>query len=159
MLVCIKNDNHSYLLKIPLDELDNIDITNKEEISEFLTKIKNKILPKNTKGTLYFDIYINEYYGMIIEVEKEDFSFFQNEIDIKIMFHLDSPILYKIDYFDIKKITKKNIDIYYYKNNTYLNIKHQLSLYQKQLLSELSTIVYNKEAYDIIINAIKLESK
>lgn len=153
MIVC-NNSYNNYVIKIPKDEI-KIDIYNKDDIGKLIKKIFSRIIKsEKLTGLVYLDIYVNELYGLIIKLERKNIVFFNEEIDIKITFNIDSTFLYEINYFDYLNLNIKG-DIYFYKKKYYLKID---SLDQKKYLKllEFSDIIYDN--IDEILNrGIKLE--
>ena len=79
------------------------------------------------KGYYDIDIYIDEAYGIIIEMKKENLEFdYDDQIDMRISIH-KQPFLYQIDDIYI------NNKIYKYKNKYYINkynIEHSIPIYK-----------------------------
>ena len=116
-MIIRKNDN-LYIIKIPKEKLKDFDIFNQDKIKELfqiiLTKIKEKY---SLNGLLETNVYVNEYYGMIIEINP--IYSYSDEIDMQIHFYLDTTFLNEINEFDLNKEN----DIYYYKNKYYTTYK------------------------------------
>lgn len=149
------DDNH-YLIKIYNDYLD-FDIYDHDEIKIFIEKIYNKILKKyNIKGLLTFNIFIDNMYGMIIEVEKNNGFIIKNLVDIKIKFNLNISFLYEVDYFYLLENNINNQNIYYYNSKYYLEIIREMDKKTYLNLLDNSFIMYNDEINNIIDNGIKL---
>lgn len=135
----IRKENNIYIIKIPKEELKNFNIFNKEEISYLFQKIIKKIKNKyKLEGLLDINIYINNNYGMIIEINP--LYEYQNRIDMKIHFHIDSIFMYEINNSEL--LTLK--DIYYYKKKYY-------SIYKNTVDSK---IIYKTE--EILKKGIKI---
>lgn len=142
MVYSIINKNKS-LLKIPRGLFDEIDIYDRDEIEEFVKIIIIRILrQKKIKGIVFLDIYIDLFYGMIIEIDNRDIDLLDNQIDIKITFHIDSSFLYEIDYFDVIDLNLKGHTIYYYENKFYLEINHDIDDKLLFYLLEAKEIIY-----------------
>lgn len=93
------------------NKLNESDYYNQEKISDLFKKIILKIKEKyNIKGLLDIDVYINKYYGMIIEIEVLYSEL--EEIDMRIHFHLDTIFLIETNDYNSK-------DLYYYENKYY----------------------------------------
>lgn len=149
------DDNH-YLIKIYNDYLD-FDIYDHDEIKIFIEKIYNKILKKyNIKGLLTFNMFIDNMYGMIIEVEKNNDFIIKNLVDIKIKFNLNISFLYEVDYFYLLENNINNQNIYYYNSKYYLEIIREMDKKTYLNLLDNSFIMYNDEINNIIDNGIKL---
>ena len=102
------------LVKIYKSYLNNFDIYDKEKIMDLFKGIFIKVKKKyNLSGLFDVDIYVNESYGMIIEIR--NVYFYDNESDIKIKVHLDSVFLIEIFNHEILDYD----EVYYYKDKFY----------------------------------------
>ena len=112
-MIITKLFKDTYQIKMP-NQI--IDIYNQVKVKELTKEIIKKINKKNKLyGLTYLEIYQDINYGTIIKVKNDKTIYYKkDEIEIKIIIHTDTPLLYKIDYFDIKKDYKNKI--YYYKN-------------------------------------------
>ena len=124
-LIIRKYDN-LYIVKLYKDKLNDIDIYDMDNISnlfrEVLVKLKEKY---GVRGYCFIEVFVNDYYGMIIEIDNKDI--YGDEIDIKIRFHIDTLFMNEIYNDEIDKYD----DCYLYKNKYYLdkiisNIQHSL---------------------------------
>lgn len=117
-------------------------------ISNYLKKILLKIKTKyqiNIYG--YYDvfIYVNEYYGIIIKLIREELeylSYYDKEIEMKIIV-LDNQFFYEIE--DIYKIKQEILDIsdiYLYNNQIYLELKSDINFTLYGYLIENSKVIY-----------------
>lgn len=149
-------DKNFYILKVFNKYLD-FDIYNHDEVKDFIYKLYDKILCKyNLKGFIIFDIYIDNNYGMIIEIKKEDNIFLDKLTDIKIKFNINISFLYEIDYFYLLEEEIKNQVVYYYRGKFYLEIVNDIESNKFIKILENSKIVYNQDINNIINNGIKL---
>lgn len=142
-----------YIIKLPNTK---IDIFNHDELEKIVQKIILKINKKyNINNCIHLELYIDNNYGIIIKLTDYKLPFIvNNEKNVKITIHVDAPFLYKIDYFDIdKKDEIKNI--YYYKNQFYLELNENIDKSDYLNLLELSEIIY-EDSFDIIDKGIKI---
>ncbi len=148
-------ENNNYLIKMPSI---NIDVYDREELAKITEKIYKKIIKKKKLNNLIIlDFYINKNYGTIIILKNyAKFLNISDEIEVKITIHTDTPFLYKMDYFDIKNNNLEKENIYYYKNNFYLEIKDNISQDKYLNILELSDLVCD-ESYYIINHGIKIK--
>ncbi|MBQ6495262.1 MAG: hypothetical protein IJI49_04600 [Bacilli bacterium] len=119
----------------------DIDIFNYDDISFLLKKVFNKLKTKyNLKGLCNVDIYLNDEYGMIMEIKNidRDLEYF----DIKVCFHLDSLFLNEIAY----TYNNDYDEIYYYNDKYY-------TIYNKNIDSN---VIY-KDVLTIINKGIKIK--
>lgn len=146
-----------YNIKLKKEDFNSINIFNHDDIEKFIKKILNKYLKKyNIYGLVIFNIYKDNKYGMIIDIENRKYSFLENNIEIKITFHLNNFFLYKLNYFDLfENITIKNQNIYYYNDNYYLELNKWISNKNYLHLLEISEIIY-KNVDEIINKGIKV---
>lgn len=142
----LKNSNE-YIIKL-LDK--KIDIYNPVLLEKLTEKMLKKILKNNTlKKLIILDIYTDKNYGTIIILK--DYNKLVNlidELEVKIHIHIDSIFLYKVNNLNITKLNNKNI--YYYKNNFYIEVKENTNIKDYLPLLEEEEIIY--EYSDEIIN-------
>ena len=133
------------------------DIYDKEEIKNLISIIIKKLKKKYKLNNLFiFTFYIDEYNNNIIKIiNKESYTKY---IDIKIKFYINNIILYKIDYFLIDKLNINNKNIYYYKDNFYLEIKEKLNIKKKLFLEENTTYYYKEESLNIIDKGLRIKT-
>lgn len=123
-MIIRKKDNR-FIVKLIKNEILDFDVFNQQKIKELFKKIILTLKKKyNIGGILKVDTFLNEYYGMIIEMETLYND--TNEIDMKISFHLDTIFLYELNDEEIKR---ENI-IYYYKDKYY-------GVYQRPIDSDI----------------------
>ena len=102
------------MVKIYKSYLNDFDIYNKDNIIELFKDIFITIKDKyNLLGLFDVDIYVNEEYGLIIEIH--NICSYDFEIDVKINVHLDSLFLSEINSNDILDCN----DVYYYNDKFY----------------------------------------
>lgn len=106
------------LVKIFKDNLINFDVYDKEQIMDLFKDIFMKIKDKyKLSGLFDVDIYVNNEYGMIIEIY--NLCFYNGEVDIKIRFHLDSIFLTEINSNELLDYEA----VYYYNEKFYGEFK------------------------------------
>lgn len=147
----ISKDN--YQIKLPSKIINIYDHTEIQNI----TKRVIKRISKHNKlyGLAILEIYQDINYGTIIEIKNIKKTFLpKDELEIKITIHTDTQFLYKIDYFDITKNNKDNI--YYYKNNFYLELNKPINKRKYLDILEKSEIIYN-DTYKVINEGLKIK--
>jgi len=151
--VKIKIENNNLLMYI-----NNPDLTTKEEIEDYIKELIFRLRKKqkrNISGFYNVDVYQNNHFGVIIEMQKEDdLDFFPDIIDLKINIKYNANLYVKVeDYFLIKDKEK----VYYYKHNYYTDINY---LENKELikLSDFFTIIYGKELEKIKSKLIEIKN-
>lgn len=152
-MIITKLFKDTYQIKMP-NQI--IDIYNQVKVKELTKEIIKKINKKNKLyGLTYLEIYQDINYGTIIQVKNDKNIYYKkDEIEVKIIIHTDTPLLYKIDYFDIKKDYKNKI--YYYKNNFYLELENKINKDKYLRLLEVSEVIY-EDTHQIINNGLKIK--
>ncbi len=152
-MIITKLFKDTYQIKMP-NQI--IDIYNQVKVQELTKEIIKKINKKNKLyGLTYLEIYQDINYGTIIQVKNDKNIYYKkDEIEVKIIIHTDTPLLYKIDYFDIKKDYKNKI--YYYKNNFYLELENKINKDKYLRLLEVSEVIY-EDTHQIINNGLKIK--
>lgn len=121
MALIISRNGDLFIIKIYKDNIQNFDMYDTDSILElfksFLVKLKDKY---KVSGLCCIDVYANEYFGIIIEVN--NIYKYDDEIDIKVSFHIDSFFLVEIN-FDIDDMDNYD-EIYYYNGKYYANYKN-----------------------------------
>lgn len=137
-----------YLSKEYLNKIHfKIDNEVEKEFKKLFVRLKN-IYNLDLKGYYEVTIYINDLYGIIIEMEKDDDEYikiFGDTLDMKITFKFDSEIFYKINNLDFFEYDKYNL--YNDNNNLYISIKNKILLNRKEYLTllENSKLIYGNE--------------
>ena len=152
-MIITKLFKDTYQIKMP-NQI--IDIYNQVKVQELTKEIIKKINKKSKLyGLTYLEIYQDINYGTIIQVKNDKNIYYKkDEIEVKIIIHTDTPLLYKIDYFDIKKDYKNKI--YYYKNNFYLELESKINKAKYLRLLEVSEVIY-EDTHQIINNGLKIK--
>ncbi len=123
----------------------------KKELENYFKKLFLGIKDKyNLKLNGYYNInvYIDNYYGSIIELENEELEYYNyfNQIDMEIKV-IKTPFLYEIDYEYLdKEILNKTI-IYKYNNKLYFKITDKTILNK---IIECCKIIYGDKVKEIM---------
>ena len=130
----ITNDESNIIIFLNKSLIENIDLEDRENLEEYFRKIflkLKKMYDIIINGYFIIDVYIDNNYGMIMELNKEEleyFDYFDNQVDMRIIIHDDVKFLYEIE--DILLLDKKELkkyNVYYYKNKYYLDPKGELT--------------------------------
>lgn len=150
----INKIENEYLIKI-IDK--NIDIYNREKLENMTKEILKKIIrTEKIKGLILMEIFTNKQYGIIIKLKNIKALFkVKDEIEVKIVVHIDTPFLYKMEYFDIEKNKKEIGNIYYYQKEFYTSLKENIKLDKYYQILELSSVIY-EDTPRIITRGIKM---
>lgn len=150
MRIINKNEN-TFVFLIP-NKSFNINFNQKKDLEkyfqDFFLKLKNTYDFK-IKGFYLINIYIDENYGIALEITNEDedyLEYFRQNIDMNISKPKKNKFLYKInDIFLIDKKILAKFDIYLYNNNYYLCLKNKIK--EKELINllEFVDIIYDSE--------------
>ena len=136
-----------------------IDFRNENSVKKHLKDIFFKIKDYyNIKIEGYYevDVYINEYYGIILELKKQNFDYYdylETEIEMKIKIHREK-YLYMIENYNVNM---NKYDIFKLDNNLYLCPKEKLSQIEMAKLVENAKLIYDSS--DIIKKVIKIDYK
>lgn len=138
-------DDLIFDIYIKKELINGIDFNNKSELEKYLKKLfktlKNKYNIK-IEGFYNITVYIDKYYGVIFNIEKEEleyYNYIKNQVDMKVV-TIDTEISYLVDDIPFEIINKINISIK--DNNIFLKIKEELSNLEMMELLEFSKVVY-----------------
>ncbi len=155
-------NSNNIIFYLSKDYLNRINFSIGEDVEQkfkdLFIKLKN-IYKLDLNGYYEVTVYVNDIYGIIIEMEKDDDEYikiFGDTLDMKITFKFDCEILYKIDNIDF--INFKNYNLYYYDDNLYISLKNNLNIPYKDYLYllENSSIIYGNELKKLKINLKKI---
>ena len=150
-------DDNNIIVFLNKFYIKNIDFNNRENIEKnfrnIFLKLKH-VYGLDIKGYYNIDIYMDEIYGAVIEVEHEDieyFDYFDNKVDMRVNVISDYTFLYKIN--DILRIDKeilKKVIIYFFRNQYYLKLKDEFNNYELGNILENSELIYGDITRDIL---------
>lgn len=93
------------------------------------------------------ELYINRYYGMILEIKENEDFIYDDIVNLKLNVLRDTLFLYEVD----DPLEYINYEIYYYNDKFYVNAKRE-----DIDLIENSNLVYGNIVYKIIGRGIKI---
>ena len=93
------------------------------------------------------ELYINRYYGMILEITENEDLIYDDIVNLKLNVLRDTLFLYEVD----DPLEYINYEIYYYNDKFYVNAKREYIN-----LIENSNLVYVDIVYKIIGRGIKI---
>lgn len=159
MKVKITDENNLIVFLNKL-ETKGINFTSKDnlevELKDMFKKL-NSVYNIKIYGYYNVSIYIDEYYGVVIDLSKEDIDYLDddNNVDMCIVI-VEQSFLYEID--DLFNI--KTGDVYRYKNKYYLKLNNDISNIEMGNLLEHSNLIYGDKVKNILDygNVLKKES-
>ena len=136
--------------KIIVYLLDNKKYNEDSDIKKMLIKVFDN-LEKYYGITFTSDynlnLYINRYYGMILEIKENEDFIYDKIVNLKLNVLRDTLFLYEVD----DPLEYINYEIYYYNDKFYVNAKRE-----DINLIENSNLVYGDIVYKIIGRGIKI---
>lgn len=137
--------DNNYIIYIKKEYID-IDFNDKQQLEIYFQKLFKKlrdIYYIEIKGYYNITVYIDSFYGAVLEIKKEEFEYYDyldNQVDMRISI-INTKFLYAVN--DI--ILKDKVNVYKSKDHLYLAIKTCLSKRDMNYLTEFSKVVYNTE--------------
>ena len=111
----IVNDDINMIIFLNKIYLNQIDFEDKEKLEIYfrkLLKTLKEFYKININGYYEINVYVDNNYGVILELKKEEieyFSYYEDEVDMQLIVH-NTVFLYEIeDYFWIEKELKNII--------------------------------------------------
>lgn len=106
-------------------------------------------------GYYSINIYIDKFYGSVIEIENEDLDYYNyfNRIDMEVKLN-DNVFLYEIDYEYLNKSIINNSNIYKLKDKLYIQVKDNNILNK---ILEYSNIIYGEKIKYVLRNSKKVK--
>lgn len=104
-------------------------------------------------GLFDIQVYINEDYGIVLSINKDDadyYDYFINQMDMRVNVLIDSKLLYRIPDIFIPTMNLENKNIYYHKNIYYLDSEICNELF------EFCSIAFGDEVDEVLDNGVKI---
>lgn len=130
--------------------LDNNKYNEESDIKKILINVFDNLEKYyNITFTSDYDLelYINRYYGMILEIKENEDFIYDDIVNLKLNVLRDTLFLYEVD----DPLEYINYEIYYYNDKFYVNVKRE-----DINLIENSNLVYGDIVYKIIGRGIKI---
>ena len=136
--------------KIIVYLLDNKKYNEDSDIKKMLIKVFDNL--EKYYGITFtsdynLELYINRYYGMILEIKENEDFIYDDIVNLKLNVLRDTLFLYEVD----DPLEYINYEIYYYNDKFYVNAKRE-----DINLIEDSNLVYGDIVYKIIGRGIKI---
>lgn len=143
----ISNGYIIYLNQFNLIDIDfkNMDIL--EDSFKKLLKKLNNYYHIDINGYYNINVYIDSYYGAILQIEKESldyYDYFESDTIAMRIKKIDADFLYEVEDFLFAKDFLNKFKLITKNNHIYLKIIDDLSYNEYLLLTEMSKIVYDK---------------
>lgn len=143
----ISNGYIIYLNQFNLIDIDfkNMDIL--EDSFKKLLKKLNNYYHIDINGYYNINVYIDSYYGAILQIEKESldyYDYFESDTIAMRIKKIDVDFLYEVEDFLFAKDFLNKFKLITKNNHIYLKIIDDLSYKEYLLLTEMSKIVYDK---------------
>ncbi|MDD2435628.1 MAG: hypothetical protein PHO63_05190 [Bacilli bacterium] len=148
MKIEVKNDNNLivFLNKKYTDKIDFSDRSSLESyFRQLFLKLKNNYQLK-ISGYYDINVYIDKYYGIILEMFQESIECFDyfNSIDMKVNIITNSEFLYQVNDFN------KDYPVYIYRGKLYLRINKDISFIELGKIIENGIIIYGDMVDDVL---------
>lgn len=147
-------ENDKIIIYLKKCEISDLNIKTEDSLEDYVKKMISKLNDKydiEFNGYYNVDIYNDINYGIIIEIENDDFDYYNyfDQIDMKINISNVPFFLYEIKYNYIDKQILKNSICYKYSNKLYLKVNN---LNEKEYLKllEFSNIIYGQKVDEIL---------
>ena len=130
--------------------LDNKKYNEDSDIKKMLIKVFDnleKYYDITFTSDYNLELYINRYYGMILEIKENEDFICDDIVNLKLNVLRDTLFLYEVD----DPLGYINYEIYYYNDKFYVNAKRE-----DINLIENSNLVYGDIVYKIIGRGIKI---
>ena len=142
----ISNGYIIYLNQFNLIDIDfkNMDIL--EDSFKNLLKKLNNYYHIDINGYYNINVYIDSYYGAILQIEKESldyYDYFESDTIAMRIKKIDADFLYEVEDFLFAKDFLNKFKLITKNNHIYLKIIDDLSYKEYLLLTEMSKIVYD----------------
>ena len=128
----IVNDDINMIIFLNKIYLNQIDFEDKEKLEIYfrkLLKTLKEFYKININGYYEINVYVDNNYGVILELKKEEieyFSYYEDEVDMQLIVY-NTVFLYEIeDYFWMEKELKNKILLYKYNKKIYMVINHNI---------------------------------
>lgn len=140
-------DEDSYKIFINDDYIKQIDINNKEDLSNniksIIVKIK-KVYDIILEGFYEVHVYPINNIGLILEIKNID-SYLSKNIDLRIIVHNEEEMYIKFSRYEL---IKKYNNIKYLNNYFYLNV-NEINKKDKYHLIEFANIIYGDDLLEV----------
>ncbi|MEG1647719.1 MAG: hypothetical protein RR325_03030 [Bacilli bacterium] len=153
----VNKDEFSFIVFLNKFYIDKINFNNKIVLEDYFKNLFLR-LKENYKidmiGYYNIFIYIDDNYGIILEIIKEDiecFDYFGSQIDMQISKPSREHFLYQVkDLFCINQKLLNKFVIYKMQDDFYLKVKTKLTNIEFGNILELTDIIYGENCINIL---------
>lgn len=147
-------DEDKIIVFLNKDRIKNVDLKeeNLEEYFKIIFLNLNEKYNIELNGYYNIDVYKDNNYGIILEIESEDMDYYNyfNQIDMKINISNKTIFLYEIGYEFIDNSLLKDITCYKCLNKLYIKVKENIDNNKYSKILEYSNIIYGDKIDDIL---------
>ena len=142
--------SNGYIIYLNQFNLIDIDFKNKDILEDSFKKLLKKLnnyYHIDINGYYNINVYIDSYYGAILQIEKESldyYDYFESDTIAMRIKKIDVDFLYEVEDFLFAKDFLNKFKLITKNNHIYLKIIDDLSYKEYLLLTEMSKIVYDK---------------
>ena len=153
-------DDDEFVVFVNNERINNVNFDVYNDIENYFKKLfwkLKKYYKLEIYGYYYIKIYKDKFYGIILEIKREDIDYidmFDNQVEMNIEVITDNFVYNVDDYFFLDK--NDNIDIYVYNKKFYINIKKKIAKKINLKILEFSRIIYGNDAAEILKNGKKI---
>lgn len=118
--------NNYYISKIDFLDLESLE----NYVNELFVTLK-EIYNIKINGYYDIDVYLDNNYGVIIHMQKEEIEYydcFNDQVDTQVTIHNNANFLYKIyDFFEVKNyLVNNSFSLYKYNNELYIKLNNKI---------------------------------
>ncbi len=143
-------DESNLILFLNNQSISKIDFKDREILEEYFRNLFLKLKDFyhiTIQGYYNIDIYLDTYYGAIIEIVQEELEYFEyddNQVDMRICIH-QTPILYELE--EYIPLDQNIYDMIWYHNKWYVKLKQDISDLSLGRLLEYAKIHYQESEH------------
>lgn len=149
-------DDLNIIIILQNSKIKGIDFTDKNDLQEYFkdlfVNLKNNY-NININGYYYINVFKDKYYGIILEMNKEEIDYIEyldGQVDMNIVIDNNDIFLYEMnDYFNLDNSIINNLNIYKYNNKIYVELINKISNINMAKLLEFSNIIYGNKCNKI----------
>lgn len=149
-------DDLNIIIYLQNNKIKELDFTDKNDLQEYFKELFINLKNNyniNINGYYYINVFKDKYYGLILEMNKEEIDYMEyldGQVDMNIVIDNSDTFLYEMsDYFNIDNSIINNINIYKYNSKIYVELTNKISNINMAKVLEFSNIVYGDKCKKI----------